>query len=340
VYDVSVVISQRYAQLSIPAVMNAGVSGNKAENMIARFEKDVLARKPTIVTINVGINDVWHRLAKPHDDAVLATYITNVTAMVTQAQAAGARVILLAPTVIKEDLEQEGNKRLPLYVAALRDIAAAKKCDFVDLYAMFRATLAKKPADLQGNFLTGDGVHMNQRGYAIVALGLLRGLGVPDEVSAATEIPWPPPRMTPADIFAAKTFTAPGETNQVLRYRYGKPTKLETGKRYPLVLCLHGAGERGTDNEKQVGYFRPLLDPIMAATPCYVVIPQVPPNQLWATYGWGTKANAMQEQASPAMALTKQLVDQIVAAEPVDRDRIYLTGLSMGGYGTWEMIQR
>ena len=188
------VLAANYPQLNTPKIINAGVSGNKAENMIARFEKDVLARKPTIVTINVGINDVWHRLKNPHDDAVLKIYRENVTKMVDKAQGAGARVILLAPTVIQENPDAEGNKRLPLYVNAMREIAAEKKCQFMDLHAMFLAALKHKPASEKGNWLTGDGVHMKPLGNAIMALGILRAVGVPDEKSAATVIVAPPPK--------------------------------------------------------------------------------------------------------------------------------------------------
>jgi lysophospholipase L1-like esterase len=177
-----------YSQLNAPKIANAGVSGNKAENMIARFDKDVLAKKPTIVTINVGINDVWHRLKNPHENDVLKTYRDNVATMVDKARAAGARVILLAPTVIKEDPEAEGNKRLPLYVAAMRKIAADKNCQFVDLHGMFLEALKHKPASEKGNWLTSDGVHMKPMGNAIMALGILRAIGVPDEKSAVTEI--------------------------------------------------------------------------------------------------------------------------------------------------------
>jgi poly(3-hydroxybutyrate) depolymerase/lysophospholipase L1-like esterase len=328
-----------YPALGVSNVVNVGVSGQKAENMVDRFQKDVVDRKPTIVTINVGINDVWHRLGRPHDDAVLQKYHENVAKMVDMAQGTGARVILLAPTIIQEDSASEGNRRLPMYADAMRSIAAEKKCAFADLHGMFIEALKRKPAD-QTRWLTGDGVHMGARGNAIMALGVLRALGVPDEKSGSVEFDVPPPAVSPAAAFEACIFEAPGATNAVLRYRYGKPRRTEPGRKYPLVLCLHGAGERGADNAKQVGHFRPILDAIAAATPCYVVIPQVPADQRWATYGWSAQTEDMQDSPTQVLALTKQLIESLVASEPVDRDKIYVTGLSMGGYGTWEAIQR
>lgn len=179
------VLAENYPDLKLPKIINAGISGNKAENMVARFEKDVIAKKPNIVTISVGINDVWHRVKAPHDEKVLATYKENVTKMVEMAQAAGAKVIIIAPTVITEDKDNEGNKRLKMYVEAQKEIAAAKKCIFIDLHQMFLDALEKCPeefkANAKGNKLTSDGVHMQSGGNAVMAIAVLKGLGVPDE---------------------------------------------------------------------------------------------------------------------------------------------------------------
>ncbi|HYE18390.1 MAG TPA: SGNH/GDSL hydrolase family protein [Tepidisphaeraceae bacterium] len=179
------VLAEQYPDLAVPPIVGAGISGNKAENMAARFEKDVIAKKPNVVTINVGINDVWHRLKEPHKDEVLAKHTENVTKMVDLAQAAGAKVILIAPPLIQEDLTTEGNKRLLLYVAAQREIAKAKNCTFIDLHQMFRTAVEKRPEQIgkgsKGNNYTSDGVHMAAPGNAIMAIAVLKGLGVPDE---------------------------------------------------------------------------------------------------------------------------------------------------------------
>jgi len=188
---IDAVLAQQYPDLKIPRVINAGISGQKAEDLIRRFEKDVVARKPAFVTISIGINDVWHRLKNPHDPKVLEAYRENVAKMVDMAQAAGIKVIILAPTVIQENPEAEGNKRLAMYVEAEKKIAAEKKCTFVNLHEMFLDALKKKPADVKGNWLTGDGVHMKDPGNAIMAIGVLRALGVPDEKIAASK--WPAP---------------------------------------------------------------------------------------------------------------------------------------------------
>ena len=169
-------------------IINSGVSGQKAENLIIRFQRDVIARQPTIVMINVGINDVWHRLQEPHLLAVFEAYRENITKMVEMAQAAGIRVLLLAPTIIQEDLNAPGNLRLPVYAHAMREIAESKQCQFIDLHAMFLSALRHRPPKSQPRWLTVDGVHMSPLGSAMMALGVLRALGVPDQTIAGAEI--------------------------------------------------------------------------------------------------------------------------------------------------------
>ena len=156
---------------------------------MSRFDKDVVRRKPAFVTLSIGINDVWHRLGKPHDAAVLAAYKANVAKMVDMAQAAGIKVILLTPTLISEDAAAEGNKRLVAYVEAEKQISREKNCQLVDLHGMFLTALKRKPANVKENVLTSDGVHMKPPGDAIMAAGVLRALGVPDKKIAAVKLP-------------------------------------------------------------------------------------------------------------------------------------------------------
>jgi acyl-CoA thioesterase I len=186
--DVDAVLAQQYPRLKIPKVVNKGIGGQKAEDLAGRFDSDVVKLKPALVTISVGVNDVWHRLNAPPDDKTLAAYKRNVAKMVDQAQRAGIRVILLAPTIIGEDPNTEANKRLAAYVKAEKQIAAEKKCQIVDLRGMFLKALKKKPAG-EKNWLTTDGVHMKPAGDAIMAIGVLRALGVPDKKIAASETP-------------------------------------------------------------------------------------------------------------------------------------------------------
>lgn len=184
------VFDQQYSGMKIPRITNVGIGGQKAEDMVARFEMDVVGRKPAVVTISVGINDVWHRLQSPDDRAVLDAYERNVERMVRMAGEAGARVYLLGPTVIEEDAGSEGNRRLAAYVAAGKKVAERNRCVYVDLHSLFLEAIERRNRDIGSGerFFTADGVHMEPSGDVLMAVGVLRAMGVPDEKMKATDL--------------------------------------------------------------------------------------------------------------------------------------------------------
>ena len=173
-------------------IVNAGISGNKATDMQARFQKDAIDQKPDLVMINVGVNDVWHAFFNfpknqffPQGNlptgVPLAEYRDKITQMVLAAKAAGIRVVLLSPTPIGEILDGPENLRLQEYIVAMREIALQNQCLFIDLNAPCREVIGtyQKHAGKTLNLLAADGVHPNPSGYRIIAFTILRGLGVP-----------------------------------------------------------------------------------------------------------------------------------------------------------------
>lgn len=180
------VFAKACPELNIPPIINVGISGQKAEDLVARFDRDVIQKKPDMVMISIGINDVWHRLEAPHNPEVLKNYKVNITRMVDAAQAAGIRVVLCTPTVIQEDLSTEGNQRLPMYSDAIKAVAANKECALADLHAIFVKAIEHKSANQPGNAFTTDGVHMKPAGDWMMAEGILKALGVsPKKIAAA-----------------------------------------------------------------------------------------------------------------------------------------------------------
>lgn len=131
-------------------------------------------------------------------------------------------------------------------------------------------------------------------------------------------------------------------SGKVFRYRWAEPSRVEPGKVYPLVVLFHGAGERGTDNLSQLLWGGPELLKYMRAKgiEAYFVAGQVPCGQQWVNTPWAQAAHRMPEQPSETMELALAFLDRLVEERPVDRSRIYATGVSMGGYGTWDAIQR
>jgi predicted peptidase len=135
----------------------------------------------------------------------------------------------------------------------------------------------------------------------------------------------------------AREWKAPNGT--VVKYRWSAPETLEAGKTYPLVLFLHGAGERGTNNAAQLkhGVTAILEGARKLGEPCFLIAPQCPPN------GWWAPINRKTMQADPAgkpvlLDALLALTEEMAKTQPIDAKRFYVTGLSMGGYGTWSLL--
>jgi predicted peptidase len=137
--------------------------------------------------------------------------------------------------------------------------------------------------------------------------------------------------------------------NDTLPYRILLPLNYDAAKKYPLILLLHGAGERGNDNESQLvhgaGLF--LQDSIRQNYPAIVVFPQCPAKSFWANPSFkqdsaGKWSILFQAEGEPsiAMDLVQQLLKKIIKEYPVNKKQVYVGGLSMGGMGTFEIVRR
>jgi predicted peptidase len=127
-----------------------------------------------------------------------------------------------------------------------------------------------------------------------------------------------------------------------LPYRLLKPLTIEKGKRYPLVIFLHGAGERGTDNKKQLVHGVPQFaaNETREKYPCFLIAPQCPEGRRWVEVDWSADRHTQPKEPSDAARLTLELIEKAIKELAIDRKRIYITGLSMGGYGTFDLIAR
>ena len=136
----------------------------------------------------------------------------------------------------------------------------------------------------------------------------------------------PTPAATSADFKYAQTSAQHGN----LPYRYFEPPGYDPQQRYPLILFLHGAGERGNNNEDQLrnsanGAMHLLDSENLAVQPVFMIAPQCPSGGWWSGT---TVLNAL------------SAIDDIAAQYNIDPDRIYITGLSMGGMGTWSAVSQ
>ena len=111
-----------------------------------------------------------------------------------------------------------------------------------------------------------------------------------------------------------------------------------------LIIFLHGAGERGMDNSSHLKVGLPNLIKTFnkQGLKNYVIFaPQCPTNERWVDVDWTASSHIMKPEAHWPMTSALNVIDSLVGAiKNLDDKRIYVTGLSMGGYGTWEMLQR
>ena len=131
--------------------------------------------------------------------------------------------------------------------------------------------------------------------------------------------------------------------DESFHYRLLKPLAIEAGKKYPVVLFLHGAGERGDDNKTQLMHFPVVMaEPKnRAAYPCFLIAPQCHRGRKWSNVNWSAKSSEpMPASTSDQMNVALGILDRVLAEYPTDADRVYLTGLSMGGYGSWDLAER
>ncbi|RUT79121.1 prolyl oligopeptidase family serine peptidase [Ancylomarina longa] len=141
--------------------------------------------------------------------------------------------------------------------------------------------------------------------------------------------------------FGFEKFT--GKDGTALNYRLLSPD-YNTTRKFPLIVFLHGSGERGSDNEAQLkwGVLNFATDEALSLHPAFVIAPQCPKEEQWANYyqNDSTGVFLMKSTPSKSMNLLVDLIHQFVRTHAVDRNRIYITGLSMGGYGTYDAIER
>ncbi|GGG05980.1 phospholipase [Dokdonia pacifica] len=136
--------------------------------------------------------------------------------------------------------------------------------------------------------------------------------------------------------------------DKTLPYRILKPIDFDESKTYPLHIFLHGSGERGDDNQAQLKHGSELFIKQNPTYPAIVIFPQCPADDYWAqrTYSRNEKIGAnvfkFPKESEPtwAMSAVMALIDQYLEEAYIDKNRVYVSGLSMGGMGTFELLSR
>lgn len=139
------------------------------------------------------------------------------------------------------------------------------------------------------------------------------------------------------------------QNTDTLPYRLLLPENYNAAKKYPLIFFMHGAGERGNDNEKQLVHGAKLFlkEEVRKNFAAIIVFPQCPEKSFWSNVDFKTDSNGkrifnFQSAAAPSlgMKLANALLLQVIKKYPVNKKQVYVGGLSMGGMGTFEIAAR
>jgi lysophospholipase L1-like esterase len=158
-------------------LVGAGISGNKVTDLYLRLEDDVLAHNPTTVVIWIGVNDVWHKKGGTGTDA--GNFERFYNAIIKKLQAKNIKVVMCTPGAIGErtDFSNELDGDLNKYANLIRTIATKNNCMLVDLRKSFLDyNLANNPDNKDRGILTGDGVHLNDKGNMLVAEEMMKAV--------------------------------------------------------------------------------------------------------------------------------------------------------------------
>jgi predicted peptidase len=132
-------------------------------------------------------------------------------------------------------------------------------------------------------------------------------------------------------------------------YRLLLPDNYDAAKKYPLLFFMHGSGERGNDNEKQLVHGAALFlkEDVRKNYPAIIVFPQCPQSSYWSNVSstrdsQGKRNFIFKANTDPtiAMQMANALLKKIIKEYPVQKKQVYVAGLSMGGMGTFEMVYR
>jgi alpha-L-fucosidase 2 len=301
-------------------VQNDGVSGTtllkKGDNPYWTNGKlsNALAFKPNIVTIKLGTNDTKQQNWDAHKDEFMRDYLALLDTL--NALSTKPRIFLVLPVPIWSNGYGIRDSALKKIIIILKQIADERGLPVIDCNTPL----------LSAQSFFGDGVHPNAAGADSIARIIYRSITGSPEVR-----------------FQFRSFTSAGAS---LPYRLFIPENYSRQQKYPLILTLHGVGESGADNVAHVKKNRVAErwaeDSTQNIQKCFVVSPQCPTSDKWVNVPAWTNiyysTQTLQESAS--LGRTLALVDSLIKEFPIDTNRLYITGLSMGGYGTWDVLAR
>jgi acyl-CoA thioesterase I len=157
-----------YLKVSYPNkewdIYNRGVGGDRIIDLKKRWNEDVVELDPDIISVSIGINDVWRQLDHPELEQVDPQLFEQIYRELLET-IKDKQIVLMEPTIIEEDIQAEGNVKLKKYVAVIHKLAEEFEATVVHTHEQFIAYLQSTHKQL----VTIDGVHMNSIGNMLMA---------------------------------------------------------------------------------------------------------------------------------------------------------------------------
>ena len=305
--------------------INRGISGQTTPQMLIRFRPDVIDLDPDIVVILAGINDI----AENTGPSSVKSITDNIISMSELAIANNIKVII-SSIIPAKNFPWRPQIDPPYKILRVNDIlhsyALKNNLVYLDYFS--------KMHDGDGGLIKKygiDSVHPNKEGYILMSQLLEKAID-----SAML------PKAKEIDKFSSRVWK--NNESEKLNYRLRYPENFNSEKKYPLLLFLHGSEGRGNDNEQQlwdangIGAFS--KQKIATKHESFIFAPQVPANERWVSTNWNTD-NYRLVPISSSMRLTFEALDSFIDNNKnIDENRIYVLGLSMGGWGAWDAISR
>jgi acyl-CoA thioesterase I len=275
---------------------------------------DVFSFKPNIVTIKLGTNDTKSQNWDAHSGEFKRDYLSMIDTLNTLSTK--PRIYLVLPVPIWSNTYGIRDSILKKTIVIIKQIANERGLPIIDCNTPLLSFQSYFP----------DGVHPNASGADTIAHVISRSIAGPPSVRFQ--------------------FRALASASGSLPYRLFVPENYSRQQKYPLILTLHGVGESGTDNVAHIQKNRVAEiwaeDSTQKKQMCFVVSPQCPTTDKWVNVPAWTNVfystETLPQSKSLAMALA--IVDSLIKEFPIDTNRLYITGLSMGGFGTWDVLAR
>lgn len=160
--------------------INKGTSGNQTRHILPRLQEDVLEHHPDVVTLCIGINDVWRffdrPLTKKCDPGVpIEEYRSNLEEIIRKITENGAKMILLTPYMVDSNPAEPMRTMMLEYAGVCKELAEKYHLELMDLQALFEGLMARGITSYE---LSGDRIHPSHKGHTAIALALMNKLNL------------------------------------------------------------------------------------------------------------------------------------------------------------------